>query len=242
MPLSFGSIAKKAVDFIQKMDPQMKNHFIFIVTRSPWQSTTVLGAIGSTIGAPIDIAVNFFYVRSVTFPNSVSFEYDKVNTDAYVKALKIADNVRVTFMEDEKGTVKRYLKEWEKKVAFPSTDNLLGSGPFGERKGYIFNDNQAAAKRTGILLMRRATTKPIRKGLGDQIISAAVQTLQGKNGLAKPSVTPGNGNEFSFYPRNMFYGLVFKSMEDITVGHAEGDHLEYAVDFSVDEVASPLLI
>lgn len=244
MPLSFGSIAKKAVDFLQKIDPQFKNHFIFVVTRNPFQSTSILSTIGSTLGAPVDLAVNFFYVRSVTFPNSVAFEYDKVNTDAYVKSLKIADNVRLTFMEDEKGTVKRYLKEWEKKVAFPSTDNLLGSGPFGERKGYIFADNQAAAKRTGILLMRRATTKPISKGLGDQIIQATVQSLQGKQnlGLMKPSLTPGNGNEVSFYPRNMFYGLVFKSMEDITVGHAETEHLEYSVDFSVDEVSSPLLI
>lgn len=44
------------------------------------------------------------------------------------------------------------------------------------------------------------------------------------------------------YPRIMFYGLVPRSLGDITVEQGEGGHLLYTVDFAVREVRIPRLL
>lgn len=123
------TVNKKVRDFLETSDFQQKNRFKFFVS----------DVLSST--------VTLLYLRSITFPVSNDFEYQAVNGHKHVKGVMYPETVAMTFIEDEKGTVLRYLNDWITTIADRSV--LF-------RTSLIFNDNQEEAKKTGNVLLQTA--------------------------------------------------------------------------------------
>lgn len=214
------------------LDLQYNCKYEFLITRNPLDSieskstlSSIVNVGANALGSVVDILVTRLYIDNIDFPGGISFEYERVNGNNYVKGVSYPDEVTMTFLEDEKGTVRRYLTEWIGSVAVPSVSNLgaLASavdatgisvaGNANVKEGtYTFKDNQEQAKRTGLLLMKNASESDF--------------------------PLPG----FDKYPRIMFYGLVIKANPTYSIGHEKTDHMAYNVLFSIDEIKIPLLI
>jgi len=235
---------------IQKLitlDLQQKNKFKFLLVPNfdSFKQPSFSSAVSSAIGGATALRGNTItttYLQSITFPSSFSIEYHELTKTA--KGLVRPEQVTLTFLEDENGTVWRYLQDWRKSVAYVAPQKAggyslsfkfsLGNGPQTQSIGgggvtsnasstlkslfssydteYVFADNQLASEVTGILLLQKAS---------DEKLSYKLTTKQ--------------------FPRIMFYGLKFKSIEDTIVSNTENGVMTHTVQLSCREVAVPSL-
>lgn len=213
------------VEKLAKLDLQQKNKFKVIMFPS-YDSFFSAGGRGvptAIVGAALALKgneVTSLYLQSITLPASFTIEYEEVSK--VPKGLVKPEQVTMTFLEDEKATVWRYLQTWRKTIAYVAP--LKGEGKFpgagvgataintflSAESEYVFADNQLASERIAILLPGKASDSTLTYG------------------TAK-------------FPRIMMYGLKFKGIEDITFSNEEGGNLTYSVSFSVREVAAPLV-
>jgi hypothetical protein len=79
------------------------------------------------------------YVQTVeaTF---VSYSYEKADNKSYIKDLEYPESVKITFIENELGTVRSYINSWSKSIAAINDDG-----------SFVFEDDQIANKRNAIL-------------------------------------------------------------------------------------------
>lgn len=146
------SLTPRIVRYLEKLDLQHVSKFDFLLFRDPTEQFSSSGgldvakfAVTNLVGLPLDMLVAKIYVSKISFaPTKV--EYERVNGDYYPKEVVYPDSVQLTFIEDEKGLVARYLADWMDDIAFPTS-------AFDARQGHTFRDNQDFAKRTGILLL-----------------------------------------------------------------------------------------
>jgi hypothetical protein len=216
---------KNNIQKLAKLDLQQKNKFKVIMFPS-YDSFFDSGGgtnISAFAGAALALAGNVvtsLYLQSITLPASLSIEYEEISK--VPKGLVRPEQISMTFLEDEKGTVWRYLQLWRKTIAYVAPVKASGdsSGSSGFKSAvntvlsaeseYVFADNQLASERIAILLPGKATDSTLTYG------------------TAK-------------FPRIMMYGLKLKGIEDLTFSNEEGGNLTYNATFSVREVAAPLV-
>lgn len=228
---------KTEIQKLIKLDLQQKNKFKFLLIpnfdsfKQPSPSSLISGLIGGASALRGNL-VTTTYLQSISFPASMGIEYHDLTKTA--KGLVRPEQITLTFLEDEQGTVWRYLQDWRKSVAFVSPQKAggfingsshyyLGNVANGIGSGlkslfssydteYVFADNQLASEMTGILILQKAS---------DSKLSYKVTTKQ--------------------FPRIMFYGLKFKSIEDVIVSNTESGMMTHTVQLSCREVAAPSL-
>jgi hypothetical protein len=229
----------KEIQKLINLDLQQKNKFKFLLIPnfdsfkipSPSSITTsVLTGTSTLLGN----AIMSTYLQSVTFPSSFGIEYHELTKTA--KGLVRPEQVSMTFLEDENGSVWRYFQDWRKSIAyvapqkaggFKNDGGLLGSA--GEAANvvtsglkslfssydteYVFADNQLASEATGILMLQKSSSEKLSYSL----------KLKGQ------------------FPRIMFYGLKFKQIEDTSVSNTESGVMTHTITFSCREIAAPLV-
>jgi hypothetical protein len=227
---------------IQKLinlDLQQKNKFKFLLIpnfdsfKIPSASSIITSVLTGT-STLLGNAVISTYLQSVTFPSSFGIEYHELTKTA--KGLVRPEQVSMTFLEDENGSVWRYFQDWRKSIAyvapqkaggFKNDGGLLGSA--GQAANvvtsglkslfssydteYVFADNQLASEATGILMLQKSSSEKLSYSL----------KLKGQ------------------FPRIMFYGLKFKQIEDTSVSNTESGVMTHTITFSCREVAAPLV-
>jgi hypothetical protein len=216
---------KNNIQKLAKLDLQQKNKFKVIMFPSydsffDSGGFTNVSAIGGAALAFAGNVVTSLYLQSITLPASFSIEYEEISK--VPKGLVRPEQISMTFLEDEKGTVWRYLQLWRKTIAYVAPVKASGDSSFsaGVKSAintvlsadseYVFADNQLASERIAILLPGKATDSTLTYG------------------TAK-------------FPRIMMYGLKLKGIEDLTFSNEEGGNLMYNATFSVREVAAPLV-
>lgn len=234
---------------IQKLinlDLQQKNKFKFLLIPNfdSFKQPSFSSAISSAIGGASALRGNIVtttYLQSISFPSSFGIEYHELTKTA--KGLVRPEQVTLTFLEDENGTVWKYLQDWRKSIAFVAPQKAggyslklveadatlgtsgvdLGSTISAVSSGlkslfssydteYVFANNQLASEMTGILLLQKSS---------DFKLNYKVTTKQ--------------------FPRIMFYGLKFKSIEDMVVSNTENGVITHTVQLSCREIAAPNL-
>ena len=225
----FTALDREVSKFLVNLNQQNTNKFEFIITRPIDMDSGFLGLLGGVIDNGIDITMSKLYVQRISFPASVSFTYERKNNKQYVVGLEYPSQCEITFLEDENGLVRRYLKSWERDVAVPSEAksliatlsqaNLGAANFFGGSKanptnvpeGVVFSDRQDLAKRNGMLF------------------------LGGSGSLLGTEVIPT-------YPRMMLYGLGYQTIGNIEVAQDSNNALLYSCIFSLDDISVPFLI
>ena len=225
----FTALDREVSKFLVNLNQQNTNKFEFIITRPIDMDSGFLGLLGGIVDNGIDITMSKLYVQRISFPASASFTYERKNNKQYVVGLEYPAQCEITFIEDENGLTRRYLKSWERDVAVPSdkksllnalsAGNLEGAAFFGGSKanptdvpeGVVFSDRQDLAKRNGMLF------------------------LGGSGNLLGTEVIPS-------YPRMMLYGLGYQSIGNIEVAQDSNQALLYHCVFSLDDISVPFLI
>jgi len=136
----------------------------------------------SVVGVAADLFVMKFHIQEITVPNEIKIEYERINGNKYAKAVIYPETINLKILADDAGLVRRYITQWKNEIMVPAgTRGVLGgvagavagavggaaggvltglssslnSGGFpGEEGTYVFKDNQEAAKRTGMLLLK----------------------------------------------------------------------------------------
>lgn len=164
--------------YLLDADLQHKCHFEFTILRNPFAgfSGQVGGGSGiaaginaavGTAGLAADVLVTKFFLESIEFPLGINLEYNDYNGRKRVENIVHPEEVTLRFIETEGAVVLRYFTQWRNEIVVPETtkmgqsltDSLVASLPFasmftGNEGGYVFRDNQKAAKRTGMLLIK----------------------------------------------------------------------------------------
>ncbi len=194
------------------MDLQLKNKLKFMLIPTKEGMNSISQIASGALSAVTENLVTTLYLQSITFPAGPNLEYDE-NTRR-IKGMTTPDTVSLTFLEDEKGTVWKFIQGWRKSIVYvaPPAGEFLASATsvfFSSGTEYIFANNQEVSERIGILLLGSGNAKK-------------------KNGITG-------------FPRIMLYGLKYKAMEEITVGYNESGNLTYTLSCSVREIGAPYL-
>lgn len=154
----FPGLDKQNIKKLTNLDLQQKNRFklLLMPSKEGFRSiTSGAGALGAALALGGNV-VTTLYCQSVEFPSSMNLEYDEVGK--YIKSITRPDDVKLTLLEDEKGTVWRYLQTWRKTIAYtappsPNVGNPVANVALSTKVEYVIADNQAAGERIGILLL-----------------------------------------------------------------------------------------
>lgn len=145
--------------YLENADLQQTNRWSFLLTR-PINLKKVGTALRSTGGNVADALVTQVFLSSVEIPGR-TYEWSVGLDENYVSAVTFPDVVNLEFIEDEKGTVRRYLSEWESSIAYVKPAPLgFGAaklfGPQSYSRTLVFRDDQEGAKRNGVLILKKA--------------------------------------------------------------------------------------
>lgn len=201
---------------------QAKNRWEFILLPSslsigPSLVSSAVNLAQTSIAGVGGLEVTKLHLREITFPPNVGFEYERLHQQIYVSKVLPPDTITMRLLEDENGTVIRYLRGWSSQIyvepdalslegtasrAMDSVMNAFGSDSLST--GYVLRDNQVAAKRIGIILLSQK-----------------------------------DGNDIPNYPRIILYGLMLQSVDPITLDHQTGEPLEYNITCAIERVFIP---
>lgn len=152
--------------YLLNEDFQQVNQFKLILIESfenPGNFSSISSAassVGNIAGQATSQALSLFtstyLLQSVVIPSPVTLEYEESDSK-FVKTLKRPENITMSFLETEDAAVWRFLQTWRKQIVGVAPVSLkevalqaIGQG--SENVKYMFEDNQEAAKKTGILL------------------------------------------------------------------------------------------
>ena len=147
----FPDLDRQNIQKLVNAQLQQKNKLKFLLVPTKEGFTSIGGAAALTGNL-----ITTLYIQTITFPGGPKLEYEE--TSARVKGLVKPEQVSFTFLEDENGTVWRYLQSWRKSIVYvspPKGDGLspVTSALFSSNVEYVFSDNQEASERIGILLL-----------------------------------------------------------------------------------------
>jgi hypothetical protein len=167
VPQGIQKYNQQAFKYLLKMNVQPRSKFDFLIFRSPGSASASFSALSAgmdIVGMGVDIVMAKIHVTDLTFgPNKLSIK--RINGDQYVEDIEYTDTITAKFIEEERGLVMRYLMDWFGDIYVPSTTGgtntgtLLNSIVVNTKRGYVFKDNQEAARRTGMLLMANGRGK-----------------------------------------------------------------------------------
>lgn len=118
-----------------------------------------IGNVFNIANASVGMLGNYvttLYLQEITFPLGPVIEYEEFTKRP--KALQKPDSITFTFLEDEKGTVLRYMQIWRKTIVYVGSNGGWTSA-LSNNSEYVFADNQEATERIGILLLNSANKK-----------------------------------------------------------------------------------
>lgn len=139
---SLSILSKDAKLFLESLDPQQKNQFKIIVTAEPSPVTTTFADKAIQIAKSVlDTKVFDFFIQNLDIPiNAIEYaRYDHLNT---IQDIAFADEVSMSFIEDELCIVRIFLQNWLE-LTWKQSSN---------KGGYVFNDNQYLARKKAIIL------------------------------------------------------------------------------------------
>jgi hypothetical protein len=150
--MAFPNLDKQNIQKLVNMDLQQKNKLkLFLLPTQEGFSPTAGGALGSAL-ALLGNYVTTLYIQSIDIPGGLKIETDDVSKRS--KSIVRPDDVTMTFLEDEVGTVWRYLQTWRKSIAYVApTKGLIGT-LFSSNVEYVFADNQESSERIGIIILQ----------------------------------------------------------------------------------------
>jgi hypothetical protein len=130
---------------IELFDPQFKNVFEVILYPADLTSNVSPTSIGTTA---LDAIITRLYLQSIS-PSFKEIEYGDADITKFIKGLIRPTTVTITFIENEQGTVRSYLKSWLEEIVVE--DPLFG---------YRFKDNQMASKKNAIIMLQQGFGLP----------------------------------------------------------------------------------
>lgn len=211
----FTDLNKRAFSEFQNKSWQVKNRFEFILipsTVSVSETTfSTANNITNIITGVAGLYVIKLHLREITFPVGPTFDYETIHEHKFISKVNFGDNVTLRFIEDEEGTVIRYLMQWMNDTyVMPDVTSILSfPKPLQSGRilgtGYALRENQLAAKRTGMVLLEEK----------------------------------GGNRDVPIYPRIMLWGLGIQAIAPVTLNHEDANPLEYEVTCSLDRVYIP---
>jgi hypothetical protein len=125
----------------------LQNKCLFEVIIYPEKFPTSIKGIAF---AAMDLLVMRLYLYSINDIPLVGFDYQRSGGMQNIKDAIYPENFTCTFLENQAGSVKRYLREWQDLIAEydPTT------------REYFFNDNQKESERTCIIIPQQTDVLP----------------------------------------------------------------------------------
>jgi hypothetical protein len=130
-------LTEGTAQLLSTMNLQHKNQFEILFTPdSSGEGLSKLKAIGYSL---LDSVITKLYIQTIeaTF---VSFTYERADNKQYLKDVEYPESVKMTFLEDEIGTVRQYMNKWSNSIATIDDNGM-----------FVFEDDQTANKRNAIL-------------------------------------------------------------------------------------------
>ena len=139
-------------EFFSTFDPQQKNQFIAIILPEVLPSNTTFADRAKVIARSVFDATMFeFHIQNLDIPvNGIDYtRYDHLQA---AQDITWADEVTVSFIENELSAVRTFLQNWmslsfERNLTYP-------------KGGYVFNDNQYLARKKIIIMPQSRTGIP----------------------------------------------------------------------------------
>jgi len=132
-----GKISEARKVLLQVFNPANKNVFELLLYPQNFPTSVTGVALAS-----LDTALASLYIQSIQV-SFFSLEYTQFGHQKSVTELQFPEEVTFTFLENETGFVRSYVNKWIKETVFY---DFMGDS------GYIFEDNQDAAKKTAIII------------------------------------------------------------------------------------------
>lgn len=162
--MAFKNLNRGNIKKLSELDLQQKNRWKFFIfpSQEAFQSANPAGLALGLIGN----LVTTLYLVDIDFPGSLTFNYEASGAAFYLKGITHPEEITMTFLEDEKATVWRYMNIWRKSIAY--VEPWQGSSPVGNTFinsdiSYVFADNQRASERIGMLLFGDGEDKKFSK-------------------------------------------------------------------------------
>lgn len=159
-----GLLTQDAKFFLETLDPQQKNKFQILVTAEPSpKPITISDRVVQTAKSVLDSKVFQFFVQNLDIPlDGIDYaRYDNLQT---VQDVTYADEVSMTFIEDELCIVRMFLQNW---LELTMQQNI-------NKGGYTFNDNQYLGRKKAIIM-------PMGRGMTPSTVWLEIRGMRIKN-------------------------------------------------------------
>jgi hypothetical protein len=146
---TFGNLNKGVKRILEVFDTQNKNMFEIVLYPAPPKKFGI-GTLKTLGLGALDSTLTKIYVQSISCP-FLKFEYESYQEVKEIKDLTYPEQMSITFVENELGFVRLYIKKWfEQIVKVDSKDP----------NSYVFQANQAGAKKNGAVIPLMGTGLP----------------------------------------------------------------------------------
>lgn len=163
--MAFKNLNKKNIRKLSELDLQQKNRWKFFIfpSQEAFQSANPAGLALGLSGS----LVTLLYLIDIDFAGSATFNYESSGAAFFLKGITHPEEITMTFLEDEKATVWKYMNIWRKSIAYVepwkgkigvSANTFISSDV-----SYVFADNQRASERIGMLLFGDGEDKTFSK-------------------------------------------------------------------------------
>jgi len=168
-----GALTKLRVDLLANIDLQWKNNFEVLFYPSVVDASTIASSA-------MDTVITSLYVQSITGITLPTLEYTDINGIKHLTGITTPEEVTFEFLETDIGLVRLFLQLWVNSIYVPvspfeSGKITMGEEPLtvnqkvnteGNSYYYTFKDNQIAAKKNALIVLKGTTGLP---GIGGWI-------------------------------------------------------------------------
>jgi hypothetical protein len=145
---STGLVNRGQINLMYLFEPQFRNNFeVTFVPRFTAQSSRTtslnpLDAIQSSSNLPAENSITTFNLQTASIPQ-IGFEYERRQEQRFVKDIIHPDNVIMSFIEEERGLVKKWIESMMQEIVIRDP-----------RGGFVFQDKQENSKRDAIIKVK----------------------------------------------------------------------------------------
>ena len=111
--------------------------------------SSLTGAL-NTVASARDTLMARFYIYAINDIPLIGYEYERAGAHQVLKTVAFPDSISFTFLSDQLGMTKEYLRRWSEQIA---TYNI-------KTGRYIFNNNQKISKREAIIIPQQTDVIP----------------------------------------------------------------------------------
>ena len=149
-------LTKGTAEVLTYMEFQHKNQFELFLYPYSWD-------ISSALFTAIADVITKLYVQTVEVTFS-TYAYERADNIQYIKDVEYPESVKITFLEDELGSVRNFMDYWMTSVA--TIDD------YGK---FVFNDNQDSSKKKAMLIPLMKSGLP--SGAWIQMMGLKIQSV-----------------------------------------------------------------